>query len=66
MAHHGMDPLDDPHDPFMTNYPRTLQTRGTSPYAQNRATTLSGQTSLPRRPPIPEVPDPTTCVDADL
>jgi hypothetical protein len=54
MAHHGMDPLD-PHDPFMANYPRILQTRGSSPYAQNRATTLSGHPSLQRRPAIPEV-----------
>jgi len=59
MAHHGVDPLDDPHDPYMTNYPRTLQTRGSSPYAQNRVTTLSGHPSLQRRPAIPEVTLPT-------
>ena len=61
MAHHGLGPLvDDPRDPFMANYPRTLQTRGTSPYAQNRATTLSAyaSASLQRRPLIPDVPPP--------
>jgi len=60
--HHGGDDHHhhQQHDPFTTstNYPHSLRTRGgTSPYAPNRATTLSNPSpSLQRRPPLPEVP----------
>jgi len=55
-------PFDDRghhHETFtsssLTNYPHSLRTRGTSPYAPNRATTINPTPSLHRRPPIPEV-----------
>jgi len=54
-SHIGLDSLNDHHhESFTTNYPHSLRTRGTSPYATNRTTTLSSNPTLQRRPPIPE------------
>ena len=53
----------DHHESFTTNYPHSLRTRGaTSPYAPNRSTTFTAtpNPTLQRRPPIPEVRNPST------
>jgi hypothetical protein len=56
MAHSGSSPLDDHHERF-TNFPHSFRSR-TSAFAPNRATILTSQPTLQRRPPIPEVPFP--------
>jgi hypothetical protein len=64
MASYNTGSSDD-HDSFTTNYPHSLRTRGTSPYATNRSTTFTPTTNPPlqRRPPIPEVRIPSPAPD---